>query len=434
MCTLDVLINVAELDRAHFLMANLAFKRRYSNREFMIQANFDLPEPKSRLSMIGDSVSSIFQWIGIKSDKKVSSKPQSMIKKWENRPVYIECGATIELKDYEIIEKLFKHFGHLIFNLKIVYDEDHEPQAECIGKLISNYSSYTLVNVEFRHCTEDTLEYLTKPLVNVRTVQFSDSFENTGEKILAFNQLFPGVERLYLNCWFSHITYIDTYMSCLKHLHLKADAKYWWNDLRFIANVKRFLTKNAHIKSIELQAIPEVQMIVLQPIRDLLTELQNLTLWKCEEIETPLRFENVTTFSVKMSDTSPENFHFPKLRNLHMKIRNRDEVDMWIFFLLRHTEITEFHFTYYNHNEQDFEELLHVMPNLTKFYMSLSGELITVDCIKHLLGSHANLSAFHLTFNDVQDKTSYRQTLMDMNTVWSVYEINNGVSFERSNE
>lgn len=91
-----------------------------------------------------------------------------------------------------------------------------------------------------------------------------------------------------------------------------------------------------------------------------------------------------------------------------MKTQNRHQTDMWIDFLLEQTEITEFHFTYYNHNEQDFEQLLRLMPNLRKFSMSLSGELMTVDCINNLLENHAKLRIFHLTFSDVRDKVSYR--------------------------
>lgn len=308
-----LLTNVAELDKKHYLMANLAFKRTYTSRQFMIHTNCWLPESKSHLRMIGDAVSSTLKWIGLKTEKKVEEKAQSMIKKLENQPVYIECGVTIELKDYEIIEKIFMYFGRLVLNLKIVYDEDHVPQAKFIGIFISNYSSNSLVDVEFRHCTDHTLEYITMPLMNVKNVNFGNSFGNTGGEIISFNHLFPTVESLQLNCWFTHIHYIDTQMPRLKHLFMKIDVKYWWNDFRYIENIEKFLQKNAYLRSIEIQIVPEAQMILLQPINENLQNLEILSIWQCEELDAPFLFENVTTFIVKLANTLSANFYFPIL-------------------------------------------------------------------------------------------------------------------------
>lgn len=352
-------------------------------------------------------------------EPKLTKKPIQ-----KTKSVFIENVSSLEIKDYKTIERTYTFFGRFISKLTVIYTAKQQLYAELrgklVGELISNYSSESLVDVQFH--IRNILQYITKPLINVKHLTLGNSYAYTGNESLPLNELFPAVKRLMLlNCWFFHIDYIDTLIPHLEHLSMQFYSKHLRNERQNLKHIENVLTKNAHIQSMELNLIPEAPTMLLESVRKCLPNIRNFTLWNCNRMKHAVHFENVTTLTIKSATTSLHNLHFPELENLHLKYPS----EMWQHFLNEHNHLLTLHIEFFIdiHIDQytaDLSNLIELTCQivwLPKFY--------SID-IRNLLTNHAKLMTFNIILLDRNSLAKLREKLLlaiELENEWKIVNI-----------
>lgn len=192
-------------------------------------------------------------------------------------------------------------------------------------------------------------------------------------------------------------------------------------------NFDNIIAKNPQIQSIELRFSPRIYFEYIESVNSLLPLLKNVTLWKFQSIDREIRFENVSTLSVRSSSSSPSNLHFPKLRNLHIRL-HRKRIDEWRDFLNEHSHLTRLHLENFDLNDEDFELLLNEAPNIVELTVCPKGAISTGTITKLLQREH--LMRFHLIFKTPHTETIQTE-LESVENEWNVKIVGEGFSFER---
>lgn len=382
------LLNTAQINSQFSQMAAYVFKRKYSMHRISMCDNFGMTK---------------------------------------TGPTHIERSAEIFLDDYETVVNTFKYFGASILRVDLIYSSFRHYRTDLIGELIANYSSESLREVKMSYCTANTLEFISKPLVNVNIVQFADDFHGFGNESLVISDLFPSVEFLYLDGHFTTTDYFNTSMPQLRHLLIRVAISTQYNAFNSYGKFESLIAKNKQIRSIALCNTPSAY---IRMVNSLLPNLENITLWHFQ-LKKPVRFENVTTFKVHASDSSPRKLQFPKLQNIYIMFKP-SLLDEWQFFLNEHKQLTKFHWK--NVDDMDdavFHQLTHVLTNLIEMAVQLTSGMISAGYIKEFLDTHRKLMEFHLILSNVSEREILRSELNVIQIGWNIENIRGGLSFRR---
>lgn len=414
------LLTIAEMNMRCSHIAAYAFKRKYSNHRIVVSDGFEHPAERAQAQL---------NIAGIKIDLLSILDMLNPIGRGRNKKTYHEREFEIEIIDYKTILKTFNYFGHVISKFKLIYWNTASLQAEFMGELISNFSSESLVDVQFDCCRFKTLEFITKPLVNVKKVTFGETFLDADNDTLPVNVLFPQIDSLHLESWAASFKYFEQHIPQLKHIY--AHGEYFTYMSTSMSSLERIVMANPQINSI---ALYKTRAQFLQIVSAFLPDLQNLTLWYFDIENANISFNNVTTFSVESSFYAPKNLHFPKLINFNIEFKasNFDELRI---FLMQHNHLTRFHLRTVDLNDQLFEGITRELPNMTELMLRrLSGGSVSIECVIRLLENHQKLQQFDLCVKHVADLDVLQEMIEMYDILWNTDIVNDCLSIQRKSD
>lgn len=285
-------------------------------------------------------------------------------------------STQILLNDNSIIVKTFKHFGHVMKKLRILSSREYK-RVKFLGNLISGYTSDSLVDISFVDSDDVLLKHITKPLVKVESVSFTRVHLNVVPDELSLNELFPSVRRMELvsltGSGLSH--YFDCHLTHLEHVHIEHTAT---DEINLPMNI---IINNPQIRSVDIEKDnPEL----VQQLNTFLPQLETLTLAHFQLSNGNIRFENVTTFAIKLGDGSPANLHFPRLEKLYIDYKS-ERIEDWMQFLNEHNHLKNLHLEFRIMSDLDFQQLT---ANLTDL-VEVTIEDVRKDVYRRTLGTTA---------------------------------------------
>lgn len=425
------LLSVSQTNNQFSSLAVDIFDRRYSHLQLVLRDDFVVPEkkkpeeeekPEEDKQPEQKRKPSFFDRFRV-FPKKEEKKEENVEEKKYPGFVYVS-DATIEPNGYDIYVNMFQKFGHLIKKIKIESSNQYKnSKGEFVGDLISNYTSDSLIEVEFDRTNENLLTHITKPLVDVKIVRFNKVKFVNFTKVLPLTELFPCMQRLELVSLKGGILkYISTPMLKLENVLIegvKTDIDSFYTN---------FFTNNSHIRSIELS---DNHPGFVQTVNSIWPQLETLKLSHFKLSEGNIRFENVNKFIIEDGEhTSPKNLHFPRLNTLQIHY-NCHSLDKFITFLNEHNYVSHFHLKQWGIGDSKFQELIANLTNLKELTLEhdVHGyRLLTAAGIAELLKSHPqvtrlNIINFPKKFND--------QLQQQLNDDWDSTNTDAVRSFER---
>lgn len=408
------LLNAANASKRIAPAAADVFKRKFSQYRIVITHNFTFPEPKPT-----GIISNALSQIGL---AKMSPKGSVV-----QVPEYFE----LKIEDYHMIVKTFRHFGAVISKLILLNncDPKHKQlrriQCRFLGELISNYTSECLIQLEFDMCSEKIMNSITMPLASVESVSFGQQL-NVEKSVFRMNELFPSVERLFLNHYYTEVDNFNCHMPKLKFLYIRGG--YLMHTI--FKNPKQstdenMFTKNRQIQNISLYNTPPEY---IETLNKLLPNLENLTLSFHWLHGAQLRFDNVTSFCMESLLSPPNILHFPKLQTFSINNKPK-QLSVWQAFLREHKFLTRFHLKYVDLNDREFEIFAVELPNLVELSVWLRVGFIHVNDIVDLLAHHEKLMTFKLISDNVTNKHLIQKDLIQLEDKWHIQIVHSKSSF-----
>lgn len=429
------LLNVAKINDNFKLAANYAFKVKHSKLQIEIVDIFAMPPKKKKIP----------QLLGLNKEEEQN---ENEIKK--SSPKYSESESCIYIYDYQMIVDIFKCFE--VTNLRLIYSNSEHRQAELLGKLITNYSANSLQSVTFESCRKDTIEFIQKPLVNVKRATFGYRYRDYGNEeilyptietisfinknvlrnkhwdfrnsVLEINELLPNVEELNIY-WYKPLDYFFTHIPNLRQLYIYGYSH--CNESE--AYYAELLRHNPQIESIELY---NSNSLSLHVISSLMPNLKTLILNRYKSGGF-IQFESVTRFIAKFLETNHEmnGLSFPNLRQFSMESRYGN-YGRWVSFLRAHSQISEFRFEYFDLITADLLEILVCLPNLEKLYVDIRTNFEGKDSLHNWLRNHAKLHLIQFKFMNKWNKGRFLQDFTKVQSSWNLnYENDKEIVFKR---
>lgn len=190
--------------------------------------------------------------------------------------VEVNFGFII-LSDLSKILRLLRCFGHLIAELKIVYDRKSWPM---IDQYVNEYCVNSLKEIELCKATKDAMENITKPFLEVKVVKLMDGV--MGKNLTDFNKWFPQMQHLEFWCpdLIINRNNIEKYFSNLEHMTIGGLFKYN-KDISFnYSNITEFVRLNPQLRSLKVRG-DMMNAVFIQRISKHLQRLESLDI-HCE--------------------------------------------------------------------------------------------------------------------------------------------------------
>jgi len=376
------LLSLSQINQEFLRLTTDVFKRRFSTKSITIDGDF--PKP----------VNETFDFVDIQNLEILSNalKRLTFWKEAEDKPfTHSIHPSEIKINDYEMLLKTFKYFGHTITKLRVNYCIGKHLQAKLIGKLISKYLSESLTEVEFLNSKAKTIEYITKPLINVISVSFGGSIHKTVNEDFPINQLFPAVRRLYISKLKSISIYFDCLMPNLEHVYLDGE-NYRYEYHKFEPFIK-MITKNPQIQSIGLF---RTSLDFLDILNIWLPKLEKLSINTFGAGNVKLIFKNVKELKLENPMISIANLQFPKLEMLNINIQSGN-IDKWIDFIKKNKQLKQLYLQHSNLTDKQFEQMIIDLENLKEMsIMTVGTESISTEMLVKIIKNHEKLEKVHL--------------------------------------
>lgn len=395
------------------MVAADVFRRKYSHLQMVIPQEFPMP---------GDS-SELLNVAGMKIDTDSIGRANEGLQEFVNKTLRV-LNTQIRLQNGDQILDTFKHFGHAIERLRLETFGNRRLQAEFIGYLINRYSSESLIDVTFGYNAEKLIDYIKKPLLNVKKLSFEGNDMHFKQPAVALTELFPFVSHLNLyELPDDGLGYIVHHMPYLKHVSITRThhgcEKSPFSD---------FIFRNPQIKSIRLNCYDPkiVQMVSIR-----LPQLKTLELPQFTGLQYgSAEFKHVTTLSLGFL-ASPNKLHFPRLRTLHIDY-NDLHFDEYRTFLNEHTHLDELNLEFIDGmNSLKFQQIIGNLENLVELTLKKGSsryEVISSDSIAKILRSHDKMMRFNLMgFGESFEIELQEKVKND----WNIRIKDNSISFER---
>lgn len=342
------------------------------------------------------------------------------------RNAITEDETYISITDCATIIQTFKYLG--VYYLRLM---DFYGTSNITGKFISDHASDTLKRIEFSK-SESIIRYLTKPLVNVKIVDFALAMYYTDSENIPIKRVFPSLEQIHLNAYISSGDFLNHHMPHLYHFQVSAT----FNSFEQFAPMLR---KNQQIRSFQSTVAKHDH---LEKINALLPNLEKLALCTFNLGTTEISFESVTTFEAHSSESSPEKLRFPNLERFDLIVGHPNHLGLWIDFLRNHPYLIEFHLLYYNFVLHDFDQLLRQSSSLVEITLFLPKGLSQLGCFQIISTIYSDdfmkslegldkLRVFNLFTHDEIYRAMIRTNCRHMEVNWYITNVTKGVSLER---
>lgn len=380
------LINVAEVDEAYSALAANVFKRKFALKIIEL--------------------------------RETSSKNE-----------VVELNDVIKIEKFNMISKVFNHFGQFISKVKLIYGRDQKYQSKQVFELVSHYSS-TFLKFYIESYDEFLLQNVQKPFYNAENVSFVGVFHKLGSESMKLNEMFPNMRQLSLV--YLHVTdpsSIHLYFPYLKYLYvsfLRAKQSFTDNDIECLIN------KNPQIQSL---SIYNGSMKFFKFVSENMPNLKTLSLpWKFRDYlndgDSPIHFKTVKKLSIKYTiNRFARNVTFDQLQELEF-VCNPDFPDVWIDFLEKNTNLTKLSITNGEIYKIDLTKITSILPDLVEVSF-ICGLDIDIESILKFLNLNTKLEKLNLKCDSNWLFREARSQDLQTQIGWKVIQNPNNVLFEK---
>lgn len=146
--------------------------------------------------------------------------------------------------------KLLRHFGHLLTNLSVNFEDTKPAHRAEVERYIYDNCTESLIEIDFGYAELSTFSTIEKPFAKVEKVSFSDC--DLGKEICEFNKWFPSMRHLYIDSC-NHIAdlkCIENPFPNLTHLELHVNRRIQKGFQK--SNVLECLRLNSNLQSLTL--------------------------------------------------------------------------------------------------------------------------------------------------------------------------------------
>lgn len=383
------LVNVAEVDEAYSALAADVFKRKFAHKIIEL--------------------------------RETSSKNE-----------VVELHDVIKIEKFNMISKVFNHFGHFISKVKLIYGRDQKYQSKLVFELVSHHSD-NFIKFHIECYNEFLLQNVQKPFYNAENVSFAGEFYELGSESMKLNEMFPKMRQLSLG--YLHVTdptSIHLHFPYLEHLSVSfIRTKQPFTD----TDIKCLINKNPQIQSL---SIYHGSMEFFKFVSENMPNLNALYLpWKFSDYlndrDRPIHFKTVKKLSIKYTiNRFPRNVTFDKLQEMEF-ICNPDFPDVWINFIEKNTHLTRLNITNGEIYKIDLEKITSILPDLVEVSF-ICGLDIDIESIVKFLNLNTKLKKLNLKCDSNWLFREPRSKDIQTQIGWKVIQNPNNILFEKFND
>lgn len=284
------LLSMAQINEQFSTLAADVYRRLYSEQRIVFD-EWEFEHPDKLKKLMNETDTTINTDAAERINKEILSRSNT-------KPEVKIVFQWFLLLDYETVLMTFKHFGAEIKYLttrtctQIAYNNSQIKQSS-FGYLMCRYISESLVDIEFVYNADQMLKHITKPLINVESVAFSQGncFRFTPDLAQTVKTLFPQMKRLELSDFeqdndhgyiqFENVTTLvirDGSHTSPANVHfphlqvLRAELA-WKRPAEYIA----FLNEHSHLSELHLTGL-YMDDLQFQQLTENLKDLVELTL------------------------------------------------------------------------------------------------------------------------------------------------------------
>lgn len=292
-------------------------KRKIETEEPVVPIELIEPIPLKLVDINNDCLQSIFELLSVRDLINVAEADDQFIpaatEVYSRRHRKKSVEVLHSLVSYEhkggiklgknLAPACFRHFGHLISDLSINFQDQRDIEIELsVGK----YCQKSLHSLKLKFCDENHFETMKKPFVNVEKLTIIGG--ELGRKLLQVNLWFPNLVSLKLiEVELIEPKLIEVNLPRLQHLTI---YECMFLSSQTVSKVVRF---NPQLKSLILRCNYDVDLLHSVAIH--LVQLEKLTLWTPADrflrfYGHTIRFETVTEFTLNAMHTIGDFVHY----------------------------------------------------------------------------------------------------------------------------
>lgn len=349
----DSLLNMAALNPDYLDLANYIFKRKYHNKEFLIREPFRGPKLPAFESSQFD---------------------------------------LIELRNLDLITKVFQTFGPMISKVKINYGKNATSEVRTVIDLVNRHcAALTHFELFGSIIDKDLLNDVQTPFHRVDTVSLHGTFNKLASKSLYLNEIFPKIRSLSLDyVRFNNHSDLVLKFPHLEHLSITLE----------VADLRPVIAVNPQIRNLSLHAC---SLPFLKYLSDHLVNLEALSLkWialREVNFQTEILFNNIKSLKVvTFHPDLPSVLNAPKLEDLEMDWSALLR-DNWMQFFRKHTNLTTLRIS---QNEIGDDDLAFLASNVNHLVEAafLTKPEVTAPAIVQFVKSSSKLQKLEISYKE----------------------------------
>lgn len=307
----------------------------------------------------------------------------------------VEVGSKFLYFTYlEMILKMFKHFGHMIKDIKIINFNINSDKSAIISACINKYANESLTHLTISSCREATLKQFTTPFTNLEYLSVRTDIIEINKTILPFDYLFPQIRRIELELASkSNYSFMDCHLKHLEHLSVSI----YREATQQLHQIEGMIRRNQQLQSIKFGTFPANFVNVIHQI---LPNLSNLTIKYLNisnenEMIYPHVKHFILTHLARDNPKSVAYLSFPKLETIKM-IYESTSFNEWMYFFARHQNISKLYLEQNEYIHQMQVPLVDLTAHLQNLIdVTIRVQLyLNIDVINQFFEAHQHLRKF----------------------------------------
>lgn len=312
-------------------------------------------------------------------------------------PIQIIDGA-ITIRQFDIGQRLLKHFGHLISSIEVHHSDLYVPHSnpEDFYNHINLYCADSLKSLTLKTHDQHLFTGMRIPFANVKSLSISGLFDSFDSQSLSFSELFPAVQELSLSPdQIDDKNSIDRHFPKLSSLSINFNRAFEHNVL-LEEDFEKLLLKNPQIQNLGVSSSTPKFMNTVSKILPNITNLtlHDYNLYNDTDCEYETMFKHVSNFTLVIwRGYLPHSIFFESLKQLNVdSFANRD----WLFLVQRNPHLEKLNFANGLIYNNKFEQIISSNLNLVEISLQLDHN-VTDENILRFLRNHK--SAHRISLN-----------------------------------
>lgn len=304
----------------------------------------------------------------------------------------VEFENRIQIENFDLISTIFKHFGSVISNVKINYQEAKGSRIKDILTLV-NRNSESLKQIRLELDNGNGLDGIEKPFLSVERVSIAGEYERLGNEQMNLNEMFPEMRRLSLK----HSMVHNQTSMALKFPHLEEFHVAFAHTKGSTENdIRKMIEQNPQIRSL---SVHYSTLAFLEFISQHLPNLEHLELPYILTQYSPgnhMHFRHVKQLKIQtISEHFAVRATFEQLEKLELD-SSLDVSSIWIEFIGRSNNLTKLNIIDAEISNRELAMLTNRVPNLIEISFTL-GAGVEAETIETFLQRNIKLRNADLT-------------------------------------